>query len=163
MTKCMACGAEMKSTKETHEYTESGLPNVKVVGVTVNRCTKCDEVEIEIPRLESLHKAIAAALLRKGARLSGAEVRFLRSHLGYSGADFAKVIGVGPSTVSRWENDKEPIGPQADRLLRLMVLHREPQRDYDVDELGKMRDTVVPAKVRAKVASGGGWEASATT
>jgi DNA-binding transcriptional regulator YiaG len=47
---------------------------------------------------------------------TGEEVRFLRKSLGWSGSDFAKHMGVAEETVSRWENDAAPIGPQADRL-----------------------------------------------
>ena len=136
----------------------SGLPHVTLAGINVNRCAKCGEVEVEIPRVEKLHKAIAGALVRKAARLSGAEVRFLRSQLGYSGADFAKVIGVSASTVSRWENEHEPIGPQADRLLRLMVATRDPQRNYELDQLANVRDTLAP-KVHAHV-NDSAWQAS---
>lgn len=36
-------------------------------------------------------------------------IRKLRAHLGLSGSQFATVLGVHPTTVSRWENAKEPV------------------------------------------------------
>jgi len=96
--------------------------------VEVDRCPKCGAVEIVIPRIEELHRALALAILRKRGRLAAPEVRFLRKYLGWSGADFAKHMGVDAATVSRWENEEQPMGPVADRLLRLMVVTREPRR-----------------------------------
>jgi transcriptional regulator with XRE-family HTH domain len=46
----------------------------------------------------------------------------LRSYLGYSGADFAGLIGSSASTVSKWESDSQPIGHHADLLLRALVV-----------------------------------------
>jgi DNA-binding transcriptional regulator YiaG len=57
-----------------------------------------------------------------------AEVRFLRKHLGWSGADFAAHMGVDPTTVSAWENERKPFGTSSDRLLRLIVARQAPSR-----------------------------------
>jgi putative zinc finger/helix-turn-helix YgiT family protein len=139
--KCRTCGkAETTTSRETYLYTESGLPNVTLVGVDVRRCAACGAHEVLLPRVEDLHRVIARAVVHKPARLSGAEVRFLRKSLGWSGADFAKHLGVDPSTVSKWENDKEPIGPTSDRALRLMAVHGKPVDEYALDELMKIED-----------------------
>ncbi len=36
------------------------------------------------------------------------------------------VFGVDSKTVSRWENEKDPIGPVSERLLRLIVRDLDP-------------------------------------
>ena len=133
--KCLNCGATMKTRREDVEYGDAGLPDVTLVGVEVSRCPKCGEFEIAVPRIEELHRAIAFAVVEQRPRLTGREVRFLRKYLGYSGQDFAATIGVDPATVSRWENEKEPIGPTADRLLRLMVLRQKPLEEYPTERL----------------------------
>jgi putative zinc finger/helix-turn-helix YgiT family protein len=137
---CRACGGVTKTEAENYRYTESGLPNVVLLGVNVRRCPKCGEVELLLPRVAELHRVIARAVVHKPARLTGAEVRFLRKHLGWSGTDFAEHMGVDPTTVSAWENDRKQLGPSSDRLLRLMVVHKAPVDDYSLEELKKITD-----------------------
>jgi hypothetical protein len=47
-------------------------------------------------------------------------------------------MGVTDETVSRWENDAAPIGPQADRLLRLMVAQGRLTTNYPTERLTKI-------------------------
>src|SRR5262245_32829553 len=110
----------MVTRRETHEYGDV-LPGAVLVGVPVHRCTKCDAFEVSIPMIEDLHRKLAWAVIEKKGRLAPGEVRFLRKHLGLSGADFAEHMGTTPETVSRWENGATPMGQVSDRLLRLMV------------------------------------------
>lgn len=139
------CGkGELESRAETYLYKESGLPNVSLMGVEVRRCPACGHHEVVLPRVAELHRTIAHAVVRKPTRLSGAEVRYLRKYLGWSGADFAKHVGVDPSTVSNWETDKDPIGSTSDRLLRLMVVHQAPVDDYSLDDLTKIENRQTP-------------------
>ena len=126
----------------------------------VDRCPKCGAVEIVIPRIEELHRALALAILRKRGRLAAPEVRFLRKYLGWSGADFAKHMGVDAATVSRWENEEQPMGPVADRLLRLMVVTREPVKDYSLDDLiDAARKAARPIRLSMTI-RGGRWRAA---
>ena len=133
--KCLECGAPMKETRETRPYDLCGLKNVILHGVVIRRCTRCENDEIGIPRTDQLHRMIARAFIEKETRLTGDEVRFLRKTLGWSGADFAGHMGVAEETVSRWENDAAPIGPQADRLLRLIVAQDEFTARYPTQRL----------------------------
>ncbi|WP_437713418.1 type II TA system antitoxin MqsA family protein [Sorangium sp. So ce448] len=161
--KCRTCGkTELTARAETYLYTESGLPNVVLVGVEVRRCTSCGHHELVLPRVTELHRTIAHAVIHKPARLSGAEVRFLRKYLGWSGTDFAKHMGVDPSTVSNWENDKDPIGPTSDRLLRLMVARGAPVDDYSLENLTKIENTRRPPMEVRLSPKGKGWEQVAT-
>jgi putative zinc finger/helix-turn-helix YgiT family protein len=157
--KCRNCGKdEMTARAETYLYAESGLPNVVLVGVEVRRCPSCGHHELVLPRVTELHRTIAHAVIHKPTRLSGAEVRYLRKYLGWSGADFAGHVGVDPSTVSNWETDKDPIGTSSDRLLRLMVVHGAPVQEYSLDELVKIEDKRTPP-IEVRVApKGHGWE-----
>lgn len=135
---CEVCGAKMKARRENYRYDASGLPYVTVKGVEVRRCVGCGEIEVAIPAIEGLHRAIAAALIRKRTRLAPAEIRFLRKYLGWSGSDFARHMGTTPETVSRWEHGAAPMGTAADRLLRLMVAREAPVSDYTVDVLAQI-------------------------
>ena len=160
--KCIACGAQMNTRRENFRYEACGLPHVTLLGVEVSRCPQCGEYEVAIPQIEDLHKAIALAVIRKTSRLSAAEIRYLRKHLGWSGADFAAHMGTARETVSRWEAGAVPIGSVADRLLRLMVATRDPVSDYSLELL----TTIMKQKTAKAVRLGlkrdkEGWHAEA--
>lgn len=136
--KCMECSAPMKTRKENHLYDECGLKFITLVGVAVARCPRCGNFEISIPRLGELHRLLARVLIEKSTRFTGDEVRFLRKSLGWSGSSFVKHMGVAGETVSRWENDAAPIGPQADRLLRFLVAQGRLATRYPTERLTKI-------------------------
>lgn len=159
---CRACGVgELVSSKERYVYAESGLPNVVLEGVTIRRCPNCQEFEVVIPRVLELHRCIALAVVSKTTRLTGAEVRFLRKHLGYSGVDFAKCMGVSPEVVSKWEHDRDSIGGQSDRLLRMMVVRDRPLEEYPLDRLADIDDNKRDPVALDLHPSGQGWQTAA--
>src|SRR5713101_8279495 len=162
MTKCPQCGGRTKTRREpAYRYAESGLSNVVLINaVTTTSCSKCGEVYPGFRGIERLHKAIATALIRKKGRLAPEEIKFLRKSLGWSGVDFAKRMGTTPETVSRWENRKAPMGPAADRLLRLLVAKETPVTEYTVDVLAQLAGDARPTKpARLRVAPGPkGWK-----
>jgi putative zinc finger/helix-turn-helix YgiT family protein len=125
----------MKVRRENHRYDECGLTHVTLVGVEVARCPRCGNFEISLPHIEDLHRLLAKVLIENSTRFTGEEVRFLRMSLGWSGSDFAKHMGVAEETVSRWESDAAPIGPQADRLLRFLVAQGRLTTSYPTDRL----------------------------
>jgi putative zinc finger/helix-turn-helix YgiT family protein len=150
----------MKTARENFRYGESGLP-VTLVGAKVSRCPKCGEFEVAIPRIDELNRAIAMEVIKKRARLTAAEVRFLRKYLNWSGVEFARHMGVTPGAVSRWENEREQIGPVAARLLRMIVAHRQPADAYSVEQLAEVAEEE-PAPVRLGMeANEKGWHARA--
>jgi len=158
--KCIECGNVMVSRRENRRYTAGGLPQVVLLGVEVRRCAECGAEEMAIPRIEQLHRVIAQALLHKPARLAGPEVRFLRKYLGLSTTDFASRMGTARETVSRWERAILPIGPQADRLLRLLVARTAPVKDYSSEDLSRIqnpRTKPTPARLNLAVSSKG-WQ-----
>ena len=151
MKRCKECSSEMVTSREAYRYNESGLPNVVLKDVEIRRCPNCGTQEVPLPRVAELHRAIAVVLVHKAARFLGAEVRYLRKYMGWSGVDFASHMGVNPETVSRWENDKEVISSQSDRLLRLIVVRGWPVEDYSVDDLTKIDDRKDPPPVEVEL------------
>lgn len=155
--KCHECGEELTVTKGSHRYTACGLPNLVLVGVELRTCPACGTSEVAIPRLARLHRSLALTVAKSRTRLTGAEVRFLRKHIGWSGVDFARHFGVTPETVSRWENDKEPMGAAADRLLRILAVRDQPVEAYPTEELSEVAQTEpVPFSLDA-TATSAGW------
>ena len=125
--KCMNCGATLRSTRENYRDREMGLSNVVLNNIEIRRCPDCGEEEVVIPAVRRLHKAVALFLIEKPTRLNAEEIRFLRTYLNWASAEFAANFGVEVATVSRWEHGKLNMSPQADRLLRLAIVHSEGQ------------------------------------
>lgn len=140
--KCINCGHAMTTKRENVPY--RALPGAVLVGVSVSRCESCGEYEVAIPAIDELNRALARAVIRKPGRLSGGEVRFLRTYLGYSSADFAKLIGSDPASVSRWETDKQPLGHHTDLLLRAMVALDKKVDEYPIAAFAEVGDKNAP-------------------
>jgi putative zinc finger/helix-turn-helix YgiT family protein len=120
--KCPNCGKEMRSKVRDYEYVESGLKDVVLKNIKVHECKSCSEVLPEIRNVKQVHRWIAEYLLTKRTPLTGEEFRFLRKAMSKSAKELAPLLGVHPVTISRWENNKETIGPQSDRLIRVLFV-----------------------------------------
>jgi len=160
--KCRQCGTKMGSRRENRKY-ECGLDNVTLLDVRVFHCPNCGEEELEVPAVLELHRAIAFAVAEKPAKLTPREIRYLRTYLGLSGAEFARRMGVSSEAVSKWERVDRPLGMKtsAERLLRLMVLHGKPADTFRLEQLEET--AVQPPKslvIRAKNARKG-WRTAA--
>lgn len=145
---CHECNkSEMIERQENVRYDESGLPNVVLESVKVRQCPTCGNRLVTIPRLSELHRCIAVHLVKKIARLSPADIRFLRKSLGWSKNDFAKKMHVNIEQVYRWESDKspKPMMIQSELLLRAFVAIGKKIENYDeqVDQLATIDDLEV--------------------
>ena len=85
--------------RKTVQFNGFGFP-VLLVNVT----TKKERGEI-LPDVnyQDMEQMLFEAVILKPARLSGAEVKFLRHHLDMSQAEFSKLLRVERSLVSKWE------------------------------------------------------------
>ena len=85
-----------------------------------------------------LHEVIAQSVAKKTAKLTTAEIKFLRKYLGWSSKDFADAMGVTPTQVSRWESKTipKPMSSTAERLLRVLALEGNRVDRYPVREFG---------------------------
>lgn len=149
--KCRECGIEMNVSRPVYQYVESGLPNVFLRGVELRTCPGCGTRDLVIPGLARLHRALTLAIARKKTRLTGPEIRFLRKTLGWSGEDFARIFGVSPSTVSRWEHEKDRMGPIAERLLRILAVREEPIQSYPTEQLAEVAQNEKSTRFEATI------------
>jgi hypothetical protein len=100
----------------------------KLMGVRVMLINSVMEVSQDgetapiVPDIEGLEAAIAVARSMVPDKLSGKEIRFLRKTLGQKGAELARFLDVRAETLSRWENGKEVITTNAERVLRFRVV-----------------------------------------
>jgi DNA-binding transcriptional regulator YiaG len=106
----------------TYRFAESGLKCVVLQGVEIIRCPSCGNEDPIIPRVNQLMQALARAVVRKPYRLEGEEVRFLRKYLRMTQDQFARLIHLDKTNVSKWENNEDRVGPQSDRLIRAVAL-----------------------------------------
>jgi len=118
--KCGECGGTLRVTHQDYRYVECGLQNVTLKNLLVYACDACDSQAPEIPNIGGLHRAIAVDLLTKKTLLCGEEIRFLRKMARMTGSELAKLMGVTSTQLSKWENNKRPIGAPSDRVLRLI-------------------------------------------
>ena len=134
--KCSMCGSKLATdTEASFHYTSSGLSRVYLKGIKVHKCSnsECGEEEVEIQNIVELHNLLAEIIAKQENKFVPEEIRFLRTHLGYSGVDFSRKMGVDAATVSRWENGKTAMGETAERLLRIMILAKTaPITDYEL-------------------------------
>lgn len=123
-----------KVQESMFHYTDCGLPKVYLKGIIVHKCTnkECNEEEVTIPNMEELHQLLAEKIASQVNKLNLFEIRFLRTHLGFSGVDFADMIGVSPETVSRWEKGSVNMKEASERFLRVLILSKTgPFRNYE--------------------------------
>jgi DNA-binding transcriptional regulator YiaG len=108
--------------------------------------------------MDQLNRALAYLLVRSEDRLTGAEIRFLRTWLGWSGKAFADKLGVTPETVSRWEHGTKEMNRSNERLLRLYVAEGQQDHDYSVRDTEKVKPERTkehpPLRLRAETETG---------
>jgi putative transcriptional regulator len=117
---CNECHRKMVGRRENYNYTEAGLKCVTLTNVLVFHCV-CGNIVAEIPASEQLHTLIALDLLQKKTILSGEEARYLRKWVGFTATELAATTGYTKSIISRWENGRQEITKEPDRLLRLVI------------------------------------------
>lgn len=110
------------ATTNLYHYTECGLDDVWLDGGVVHHETPYGP-GVSFRDIDGLHKIIGLHLADSLRPLTGKEVRFLRVEMNLSQKTLAGLIGVGDTTVARWESGRGPITETAQRLLCL--LYRE--------------------------------------
>lgn len=123
---CSVCGSKLvlRASSEYH-FEECGLDYVYLKGITIHHCPHCSSEAPEIGNMRELHLLISLWIVQQRAPLTGPEIKFLRKNLGLKAKELARQMDYDPSTFSRFENDKEQLGPQGDRLLRVLFLQRK--------------------------------------
>lgn len=108
-------------TRLDYRYDECGLDNVILVGLEV-----CEddggEAVVTIQNINGLHRAIVEGVARKPTGISGRELRFVRTELGFTQAELASAISKDVQTIGRWERGEFPIDPTAETVIRVLAL-----------------------------------------
>jgi DNA-binding transcriptional regulator YiaG len=143
---CTNCGQDAPVVKGDCRFDQLGIP-VQLGRIDLVKCPHCGNVDPIIPSMDGLMDCLALAVIFKPYKLNGREVRFLRKYLGKSQEEFASLLPVDGTTLSKWESDAQKIGPKSDKLLRLLTLNiserlEEPKK--------KIMELVQAAPKRAK-------------
>lgn len=124
---CYECGSlvirRIATLQKPYHYDLSGLKDVYLAGITVEYCPKCNTEAPVIPRIAELHAVIAKSLVDKPTLLTGEELRFLRKWAGFPAKQFAALLWIDASHLSRVENGKtRHLGAPVDKLARAMAM-----------------------------------------
>lgn len=68
------------------------------------------------------------------------EILAAREDLGMTQEELARAFGVTPGTVSRWENENNPVMPDAPGAIRMAIEYLKIQRVLDSSELLRSLD-----------------------
>ena len=121
-----------------YQYTECGLNNVLVEGIGMVEDRSGDMV-MTIQAIGELHREIARHVVTQTCKMTGRELRFLRTEMGVTQAGLASLLKVTPLTVGRWEREESPITDAAEMLVRLLADTRlELGIDLAVDDVSAM-------------------------
>lgn len=106
-----------------YHYTECGLNNVYIDGIVPFLDDDGDEI-VHIKSINVLHATIALGIISHEKSMSGAELRFLRSEMGMTQAELAKVIHVDKQTVGRWEREETTLDGTPETVIRQLAIER---------------------------------------
>jgi putative zinc finger/helix-turn-helix YgiT family protein len=119
---CTNCDAEASRVTANYRFTESGLNNFVLKNISVIKCDSCGNVDPVISRPKEIAREMAKAIVNKPFALTGEEIRFLRKYLGMSQETLASHLHSDKAVLSRWENDREPVGSKSDLLIRTIAV-----------------------------------------
>jgi transcriptional regulator with XRE-family HTH domain len=106
-----------------YHYKECGLDNVFIEGMNLIQ-DHAGEDTVTIAAIGLLHRVIAEGIVTLPSKMTGKELRFLRTEMGLTQEKLAEVLKVTLLTVSRWEREETPIKDTAEMLIRLMAVER---------------------------------------
>ena len=121
-----------------HHYTECGLQNVFIEGLEIVVDDEGDEI-ITIPAVNELHHVIALGIVSHEQGITGDELRFLRSEMGYTQAELADLVHHDKQSVGRWERSEYDIDSSAETIIRRLAIEKlSLEVKSGVDELSRM-------------------------
>lgn len=122
---------------KSHHYTECGLLNVYIEGIAVQIDHEGDEV-ITVPFINQLHEVIALGIVSHGKGMTGEELRFLRTEMGFTQAELASLVHRDKQSVGRWERGEVEIESAAEAVIRRLAIEKlKLDSEAGIDELSR--------------------------
>ena len=112
----------MNQTTVRHHYTECGLANVWIEGLRIE--DDAGEKTIRIPNVRSLHHLISREVVTSPGTLTGPELRYLRTEMGFTQTQLGELVHRERLTISRWERGEVTPDGATEAYLRLLASHK---------------------------------------
>lgn len=106
-----------------YHYKACGLDNVIIRGLDPVIDDDGHKVH-RIPNINQLHKVIAEAIVRLPFAMGGKELRFLRTELGFTQSELARIVHREPLAISRWERGEIEIDSNAEVVIRMLTCEK---------------------------------------
>ncbi len=138
MSNCLICGAALE--RVTVEEVEE-VDGVRIAHqAEALRCPHhAEETRFEPAAMLAMEATRASALVRAGIP-GGRSFQWVRTHLGFTGREFAALLDVAAETLSRWETGEREIPRAARALLVLLFLERDSKHAAAQTVLAALRD-----------------------
>lgn len=108
VSKCVICGGQ-KFRRTTRERVYQLNETTFQVKVPCDRCVKCGEGYTHLDDIRRANRRVALDLVRNGGPVTGRSLKLLREAAQLAASELADLLGISPTTLSRWENDKQSI------------------------------------------------------
>ena len=106
-----------------YHYTECGLPDVRIEGLRMEKDDAGKKV-VSIPNVASLHRLISREIVTSRSALTGPELRYLRTEMGWTQTQLGELVHRERLTVSRWERGESALDGAAEVLIRILAASR---------------------------------------
>jgi HTH-type transcriptional regulator / antitoxin MqsA len=126
LAECSVCGAKSvvrlkKQTLSVPFRTTNKIKTFNLSNLSFEKCSSCGEIYFSCEDSETYEKELNEALVlerQKNGLLTGSEIKEIRENLGYSQAQFEKLLGLGSKSFARWETYRTDQSKSTDLLLR---------------------------------------------
>jgi hypothetical protein len=161
MSKCTVCGGTNVSISVIPSYVADllGAPFSVVLEHSVREesCASCGKkLATVIPDLEGLIQVVAQSRAMTPRKLTGPELKFLRSALGCKSKEVARKLELAPEHWSRCESGTKVLSPLAEKWFRLFVVLKatpKPKADHLLNFSKYMKTVDIDAIVDLKIES----------
>ena len=116
---CPTCGTMMEETRGSLHTPVNG-EDVAVPRVPHFKCPKCGEQVLTYTQARRFEEDAVALYRKKYGLLSGDGIRAIREHHALTQVELARLLRLGPNTISRWEAGRNVQTAALDVLLRLI-------------------------------------------
>jgi putative zinc finger/helix-turn-helix YgiT family protein len=116
---CPTCGATMRRQTSGAFLLING-ERISVPAFAHLRCPKCGEAVLSLAEGRELQRRAIERYRAKYGLLSANEIRGIRSRLGLTQAELARLLRLGGNTISRWEAGRNVQTAAMDVLLRMI-------------------------------------------
>jgi HTH-type transcriptional regulator / antitoxin MqsA len=123
---CAICGSEAHLVREERDVPVGHLRTR--VADEYYQCDACGEAYHTAQQAEAVERRAVERLRQEDRLLLPAEIRAIREGLGLTQSQFERLLGMGPTTASRWENGHVIPSASSDALLRLIRTNPENAR-----------------------------------